>query len=71
MMPATGDVADEIEIKFLVDCRADRIGGGAKEQRISVRRGTHDRLGADIAAGTRPVLDEELLTKPLRQPLPD
>src|SRR5262249_30436724 len=30
---------------------------------------THDRLGADIAACARPVLDDELLAEALRQPL--
>src|SRR5215467_15990331 len=29
----------------------------------------NDRLGANVAAGTRPILDDEGLTKPLRQPL--
>ena len=29
----------------------------------------HDRLGGDIAAGARPVLDDEWLAEPLRQPL--
>jgi hypothetical protein len=28
-------------------------------------------LGADIAAATRPVVDNELLSEPLRQPLSD
>jgi len=31
----------------------------------------HDRLGADIAAGARAIFNDELLTQPLRQPLPD
>jgi hypothetical protein len=30
---------------------------------------THDGLGADIAAATRPVVDNKLLAEPLRQPL--
>jgi hypothetical protein len=33
--------------------------------------GTHDRLGADVAAATRPVVDNKLLAEPLRQPLSD
>jgi hypothetical protein len=28
------------------------------------------RFGGDIAAGTGPILDDELLAKPLREPLP-
>jgi len=37
---------------------------------VAIRRRSHDRLGADIAAGTRSVLDDERLAKPLRQRLP-
>src|SRR5262249_22746603 len=32
-------------------------------------RGTHDRLGGDVAAGSRTVVDDERLTEPLREPL--
>ena len=42
-----------------------------QEQRVAVGGRAHDRLGADIAAGARPVLDDELLAEPLRQPLAD
>src|SRR5712671_1804887 len=40
------------------------------QERIAVQGRMHDRLGADIAVGARPVLDDELLTKSLRGPLP-
>jgi hypothetical protein len=36
---------------------------------MAVRGRTHGRLGTDVAASTRSVLDDELLTKPLREPL--
>jgi hypothetical protein len=36
---------------------------------MAVRERIHDRLSSDIASGTRPVLDDELLSKSLRQPL--
>src|SRR5215467_12200632 len=39
------------------------------EERIAVRRRAHDRLGGDVAAGAWPVLNNELLTEPLRAPL--
>ena len=39
------------------------------KQRVAVRRRSRDRLGADIAAGARPVLDDELLAQALRQRL--
>ena len=63
------DVADEIEVELVVERRVDRVRRTDQEQRVAVRRRAHDRLGADIAAGARPVLDDELLAKPLRQPL--
>ena len=65
------DVADEIEIELVVERRVDRVRRSDQEERVAVRRRAHDRLGADIAAGARPVLDDELLAEPLRQPLTD
>ena len=38
---------------------------------MAVRGRAHDRLGGDIAAGARPVLDNERLTEAFRQPLAD
>jgi hypothetical protein len=46
-------------------------GQSAGEQRIAVRGRTYDCLGGDIAAGTGSVLDNKMLTQPLRQPLTD
>jgi hypothetical protein len=65
------DIANEIEIEVAVERRADRSRRADHEERIAVRRGIHDRLGTDIAAGTRPILDDERLSETLRQPLPD
>ena len=65
------DVADEIEIELVVERRVDRVRRSDKEERVAVRRRPHDRLGADIGAGARPVLDDEWLAEPLRQPLAD
>ena len=55
------DVADEIEIELVVERRVDRVRRTHHEQRISVCRRAHDRLGGDIAAATRPVLDGKRL----------
>ena len=41
-----------------------------QEKRVAVRGRPHDRFGGDIAARAWPVLDDEWLTKTLRQPLP-
>jgi hypothetical protein len=69
-MPAT-DVADEIEIELVVERRIDRAGRTDQEERVAVCRRAHDRFGADVGAATRPVVDYELLAKPLRKPLAD
>ena len=42
-----------------------------QEERVAVRRRMHDRLGAEVAAGARSVLDDELLAEPLGQALTD
>ena len=65
------DVADEIEIELVVERRVDRVRRTDQKECIAVGGRTHDRLGADIAAGARPVLDDEWLAEPLRQPLTD
>src|SRR5258705_11450384 len=65
------EIADEIEIEFVVKRRVDSIRRGNHEERVAVRRRIHDRLGADVAAGPGPVLDDELLAKPLGKPLTD
>src|SRR5262249_48921232 len=53
--------ADEIEIELLVERRVHRVRQPDEQERIAVRRCPHDALGADIAAGTRSVLDDEWL----------
>ena len=63
------DVADEIEIELVVERRVDRVESTDQEQRVAVGRGTRDRLGGDVAAGSRTVVDDERLTEPLREPL--
>src|SRR6266702_6853218 len=62
-------IADEIEIEVVIERRVDGVRRTRQQKRIAVRAGTRDRFGGEIAAGTRPGLDDELLTKSLRQPL--
>src|SRR5947209_6310186 len=64
-----GDVADQIEIELVIECRVDRTRRAHDEERVSIRGRIHDRLGADIGAAAWPVLDNKWLPKPLRQPL--
>src|SRR5262245_2526650 len=63
------DVADEIEIEVVVERRVDCVSGANQEKRVAIRRRAYDRLSADIAVRARPVLDDELLAEPLREPL--
>src|SRR5436190_7200029 len=64
-----GDVADEIEIALVVERGIARVGGVDQEKRVTICRCTHHRLSAYDIAASRPVLDDELLTKSFRQPL--
>ncbi len=43
------------------------VGRAGREQRVAVGRRAHDRFGADIAAGARPVFDDDRLPQPLLQ----
>jgi hypothetical protein len=63
------DVTDEVEIELVVERRIDRAAERDQEQRIAIWSRFHDRLGADIAAGSGPVVDDKLLAEPLRKPL--
>jgi hypothetical protein len=65
------DVTKEIEVELVVERRVDCVRRASQEQRISVRLRTHDCFGASIAASAWPILDDELLAKPFRQPLAD
>ena len=70
MMPATGsDVPDEIEIELLVERGVDRVCRTYRQERVAVGRRAHHSLGGEVGAGPRPVLNDKLLTEPLRQPL--
>jgi len=48
-----------------VEARIDGVRIADQEERVAVRGRANDRLGRDIAAGTRPVLDDETLAQPL------
>ena len=65
------DVAQEIVIEMPVHAGIGRIRCRDHEQRVTVGRGLHDRLGGDVGIGAGTVVDDELLAEPLRQPLRD
>src|SRR5262245_32845470 len=53
------DVAAEIETKLFVQRSTDRVYRSDEEERVAIRRRTHDAFVGDIAARARPVLDDE------------
>src|SRR5215469_8066141 len=62
------DVAYEIKIEVRIERGVDRVTRHDRhKQCVAVRWGSHDDFGANIAAGSRPVLDDELLPEALRQ----
>jgi hypothetical protein len=63
------NVADEIVIELFVERPVDRVRRNGQEECIAVGRRACDCLGAGICTGARPVLDDEWLAEPLRQPL--
>jgi hypothetical protein len=65
------DVAIEIEFEILIERRVPGVGRSGEQQRVAVRRRSHDRFRREIAAGAGPVLDDERLTEALREPLAD
>ena len=65
------DIADEVEIELLVERRVDGVRDGSQKQGMPVRRRIDDRFGADVAAGSRSILDHEGLSQPIGKPLAD
>jgi hypothetical protein len=65
------NVAMEIEFEILIERRVPGVGRSSEEQRVAVRRRSHHRFRREIAAGARPILDDERLTETFREPLAD
>jgi hypothetical protein len=57
------DVADEVEIELVVERRVDCVRRIDQKERVAVRPRTHDRLGGDIGASARTVLNDEWLAQ--------
>ena len=62
------DVADEIEAKIVVESRIERVGRCNLQERVAIGKRPDYRFSGEICAGTRSVLDDELLPESLRQP---
>ena len=63
------NVVDEIEIELIEYRSVDGVRGANQQQRVAVGRRIHHGLGPDIAPAARPVVDDEGLAEPFRQPL--
>jgi hypothetical protein len=62
------EVLERVVRDLLVQMRAYHVRGAGEQQGIAVGRCLSDEIGADRAAGTRLVLDEELPAELLRKP---
>src|SRR5262245_34962642 len=65
------DVTYEIEVESLVERGVTGVRGKGQKERIAIGSSSHDRLGGDVGARARAVLDDKLLPKSLREPLSD
>jgi hypothetical protein len=65
------DVTNEDVTEPLIKRLVNGIIRPDREQGVTVRRCTHDSLSANGASSARPVLDDERLAEPVRQPVPD
>ena len=65
------NVADEIVVELFVKRCVDSIAQRGQQERVAIGRRAYGNFGPDSGAAARSVLDDELLAKPLREPLPD
>ncbi len=63
------DVADYVEIEFVVERGVDGIRPSHQQKRVTIWGRTHHHLCGDVGASARPVLDDEWLVQAFRQPL--
>jgi hypothetical protein len=64
-----GDVADEIEAEIVVERRVPRVGRRDVKERVPIGARPDNHISSEIASRTRLIVDDDLLPKPLRQPL--
>jgi hypothetical protein len=60
------NVLDEIESELLIKCGVDRVTSTYQEECVAVCGGVYDCLGADIAARTWAIFNDEWLAEVLR-----
>ena len=59
------NVASETDARLVVERDAERVRRRGKQKRVAIRRRIDDGFKADVAAGSRPVLDNDRLAEPL------
>ena len=64
------NVSYKHKTKFFIKRGIDCVVRIHPKQRIAVRCSPHNGLCCDIATAAAPVINEELLTKPVAEPLP-
>src|SRR6516162_11608772 len=62
-------ITDKVELEIAIERRITRIRKIRQKERIAISRRIHDHLSSDVAAGARPVLNDEWLPGSLLQPL--
>jgi hypothetical protein len=55
------NVSNEIVTEVLIQRCVDGVWYRGQEKRISIRRRVYDHLGADVAPGAGPILNDEWL----------
>ncbi len=65
------DIANEIEIKILVERRIDRGRSVSEQQSVAICRCIDHNLGSKIGRGSWPVFDDKRLPEPFRKRLAD
>src|SRR5262245_16885615 len=63
------DVTQEVITEIAVECGVDVVDHGSQQQHVPIGRRMYDSPRSGIAADTRPILHDQLLVKPLGQPL--
>src|SRR5262245_14476134 len=62
-------VAHDVDTELVIDGSVDGVVWTDHEEYVAVGRRPDRSLGGDVAGSAGPILDDDLLAKPLRQPL--
>ena len=68
-MQVTGAMSRRIELEIVVQCCIDGVGRYGHQHGVAVRRRARGSFGGEIATGSWPIINDELLAELLSQPL--